>query len=109
MTFKQNPSKKILFAHFVSVSRVKSCFFFLKQIVQKRHRLKRGRYCIRNTKSKIGKGKNVKEFYIESTDPSNDGSVLCLGLCYYLSPPESLGSVLVDPIHAVLYIFFMLG
>ncbi len=32
-----------------------------------------------------------------------------LGLCYYLSPPESLGSMLVDPVHAVLYIFFMLG
>ena len=31
------------------------------------------------------------------------------GLCYYLSPPESLGSVIVDPIHAVLYISFMLG
>uniref|UniRef100_A0A674PDP3 Protein transport protein SEC61 subunit alpha n=1 Tax=Takifugu rubripes TaxID=31033 RepID=A0A674PDP3_TAKRU len=31
------------------------------------------------------------------------------GLCYYLSPPESFGSVLDDPIHAVIYIFFMLG
>ena len=31
------------------------------------------------------------------------------GLCYYLSPPESLGSFLTDPIHAFLYIFFMLG
>ena len=31
------------------------------------------------------------------------------GLCYYLSPPESLGSVIDDPIHAVLYISFMLG
>merc|ERR1711992_470651 len=31
------------------------------------------------------------------------------GLCYYLSPPETLGSVLTDPIHAILYIFFMLG
>ena len=31
------------------------------------------------------------------------------GLCYYLSPPESLGSMLTDPIHAFLYIFFMLG
>jgi len=31
------------------------------------------------------------------------------GLCYYLSPPESFGSMLVDPIHAVLYIAFMLG
>lgn len=31
------------------------------------------------------------------------------GLCYYLSPPESFGSMLQDPIHAVLYIVFMLG
>lgn len=31
------------------------------------------------------------------------------GLCYYFSPPESFGSVLEDPIHAVIYIFFMLG
>uniref|UniRef100_A0A3Q2QE49 Protein transport protein SEC61 subunit alpha n=1 Tax=Fundulus heteroclitus TaxID=8078 RepID=A0A3Q2QE49_FUNHE len=31
------------------------------------------------------------------------------GLCYYLSPPESFGSVLEDPVHALIYIFFMLG
>ena len=31
------------------------------------------------------------------------------GLCYYLSPPDTLGSVLTDPIHAILYITFMLG
>jgi len=31
------------------------------------------------------------------------------GLCYYLSPPESFGAMLGDPIHAVLYIVFMLG
>lgn len=31
------------------------------------------------------------------------------GLCYYLSPPENLGHILEDPIHAVLYIIFMLG
>ena len=31
------------------------------------------------------------------------------GLCYYLSPPETLGSILTDPIHAILYITFMLG
>ncbi|CAO2605834.1 Protein transport protein Sec61 subunit alpha isoform 1 [Lemmus lemmus] len=31
------------------------------------------------------------------------------GLCYYLSPPESFGSVLEDPVHAVVYIVFMLG
>ena len=31
------------------------------------------------------------------------------GLCYYLSPPETLGHVVEDPIHAVLYIIFMLG
>ena len=31
------------------------------------------------------------------------------GLCYYLSPPETFQHVLEDPIHAVLYIIFMLG
>ena len=31
------------------------------------------------------------------------------GLCYYLSPPETLSHVLLDPVHAVLYIIFMLG
>lgn len=31
------------------------------------------------------------------------------GLCYYLSPPESFGAMLLDPVHAILYIVFMLG
>ncbi len=31
------------------------------------------------------------------------------GLCYYLSPPETLSHVGEDPIHACLYIIFMLG
>merc|ERR1712159_732377 len=31
------------------------------------------------------------------------------GLCYYLSPPESLSQIGVDPIHALVYIIFMLG
>merc|ERR1712004_414787 len=31
------------------------------------------------------------------------------GLCYYLSPPETLSHVVEDPIHALLYIVFMLG
>ena len=31
------------------------------------------------------------------------------GLCYYLSPPESVGHILQDPFHALLYIIFMLG
>ena len=31
------------------------------------------------------------------------------GLCYYLSPPESFGAMLADPIHALLYVVFMLG
>ena len=31
------------------------------------------------------------------------------GLCYYLSPPETLSHVVEDPIHAVLYMVFMLG
>lgn len=31
------------------------------------------------------------------------------GLCYYLSPPETLSHIGEDPIHAFMYIFFMLG
>merc|ERR1719244_1164533 len=31
------------------------------------------------------------------------------GLCYYLSPPASFAHMLEDPVHAVLYIVFMLG
>ncbi|GAB1598129.1 protein transport protein Sec61 subunit alpha-like 1 [Argonauta hians] len=31
------------------------------------------------------------------------------GLCYYLSPPDTLTHVVEDPIHACVYIFFMLG
>ena len=31
------------------------------------------------------------------------------GLCYYLSPPETASHILDDPIHAILYIAFMLG
>ena len=31
------------------------------------------------------------------------------GLCYYFSPPETLAAMFTDPIHAILYITFMLG
>ena len=31
------------------------------------------------------------------------------GLCYYLSPPESLAHIATDPVHALLYVVFMLG
>jgi len=31
------------------------------------------------------------------------------GLCYFLSPPESLSSVVDDPLHCIVYIIFMLG
>lgn len=31
------------------------------------------------------------------------------GICYYLSPPESLSHVLEDPLHCLVYIIFMLG
>lgn len=31
------------------------------------------------------------------------------GLCYYLSPPENVGHVIEDPVHAIVYITFMLG
>ncbi|KAA0186919.1 hypothetical protein HAZT_HAZT004441 [Hyalella azteca] len=31
------------------------------------------------------------------------------GLCYYMSPPESLGHIVENPFHAVVYVIFMLG
>lgn len=31
------------------------------------------------------------------------------GLCYYLSPPETAGHIFEDPLHAMMYIVFMLG
>jgi len=31
------------------------------------------------------------------------------GLCYYMSPPESFAAMYADPLHALLYIVFMLG
>ena len=31
------------------------------------------------------------------------------GLCYYLSPPETLYHIREDPIHAVIYVIFMLS
>jgi len=31
------------------------------------------------------------------------------GLCYYMSPPESLGHIVEHPFHAIIYICFMLG
>jgi len=31
------------------------------------------------------------------------------GLCYYLSPPETISHIISDPIHAIIYIIFMLG
>ena len=31
------------------------------------------------------------------------------GLCYYLSPLESIGHIITDPVHAVFYIILMLG
>lgn len=31
------------------------------------------------------------------------------GICYYLSPPETLVHVIEDPMHCVIYIVFMLG
>ena len=37
------------------------------------------------------------------------GSYPVGGLCYYLSPPESINRIITDPVHAVFYIVFMLG
>ena len=31
------------------------------------------------------------------------------GICYYLSPPESLHRLIDDPVHTIVYIAFMLG
>ena len=31
------------------------------------------------------------------------------GICYYLSPPETLSQIGTDPVHAMVYIIFMLG
>lgn len=31
------------------------------------------------------------------------------GLCYYMSPPESLGHIVDNPFHALVYVCFMLG
>ncbi len=31
------------------------------------------------------------------------------GICYYMSPPGSLGHVMQDPVHALVYVTFMLG
>uniref|UniRef100_A0AAQ4RHQ8 Protein transport protein SEC61 subunit alpha n=1 Tax=Gasterosteus aculeatus aculeatus TaxID=481459 RepID=A0AAQ4RHQ8_GASAC len=46
-------------------------------------------------------------FQVSSGGPARAYPVA--GLCYYLSPPESFGSVLDDPVHAAIYIVFMLG
>ena len=37
------------------------------------------------------------------------GSYPVGGLCYYLSPTESINRIITDPVHAVFYIVFMLG
>ena len=31
------------------------------------------------------------------------------GICYYMSPPDSLSDFVKDPVHAVVYVLFMLG
>lgn len=57
------------------------------------------------------KGHSQNSVY-SSQDTSSGGPARAYpvgGLCYYLSPPESFGSVLEDPVHAVVYIVFMLG
>ncbi|CBY10669.1 unnamed protein product [Oikopleura dioica] len=45
----------------------------------------------------------------DATESQRGGSHPTGGLCYYLSPPESWKSVTGDPMHAVLYVIFMLG
>jgi len=49
-------------------------------------------------------------FHLQNVDGSGPArSYPTGGLCYYLSPPESFGAMLADPIHALLYVVFMLG
>merc|ERR1711970_1100435 len=51
-------------------------------------------------------------FFVNLLGVWNDGGGRAYpigGLCYYLSPPDTLASVLTDPIHAILYITFMPG
>jgi hypothetical protein len=55
--------------------------------------------------------KKIKKF-LTTGDRSDGGGGRAYpigGLCYYFSPPETLGHILEDPIHAILYISFMLG
>merc|ERR1712080_352132 len=57
-------------------------------------------------------GKFAGNFFVNLLGTWHDGGGRAYpigGLCYYLSPPDTLGSVLTDPIHAILYITFMLG
>lgn len=51
-------------------------------------------------------------FFFPSQDVSGGGlarSYPVGGLCYYLSPPESMGAIFEDPVHVIVYIIFMLG
>eukprot|EP00794_Sanderia_malayensis_P007290 gene7290-8105_t len=50
---------------------------------------------------------NILGSWEESGGPSR--SYPTGGICYYLSPPETLGQIGTDPIHALVYICFMLG
>ena len=51
----------------------------------------------------------VFDFVQEAGDSGPHRSYPVGGLCYYMSPPENFGHMMVDPIHAVFYIIFMLG
>lgn len=51
-------------------------------------------------------------FFFPSQDVSGGGPARSYpvgGLCYYLSPPESMGAIFEDPVHVIVYIIFMLG
>lgn len=52
---------------------------------------------------------NLLGIWTEGGDGGPARSFPTGGLCYYLSPPETIGHVLIDPFHAIVYITFMLG
>eukprot|EP00124_Ichthyophonus_hoferi_P001668 Ihof_evm8s93 gene=Ihof_evmTU8s93 len=44
-----------------------------------------------------------------SEGAQGSGSIPIGGLCYYICPPHSISEFFKDPIHVVIYVFFMLG
>eukprot|EP00128_Syssomonas_multiformis_P018763 Colp12_sorted_trinity150504_noHs@25030 len=51
----------------------------------------------------------VRLFGVWETVEQYNRSFPVSGLCYYLSPPVSLAAMVADPLHAVIYVIFILG